>query len=398
MIKDLAKLATRLDRLGLTKEADVLDSTLQKLAQQVATTGVEGATYSAGRQITPGYAGGPTVKFYKAKPKSISEFNAFLGALITNAAADPRQTAFSPSVVNNLPSKSDTTWGRKTKAAFKEYAVAAGFPEAGTNWEAFANKSGKYEPTMNGIFSFWEDTIAKVDYDVAVTQLVEQQSRDLAAQREEESAESAAKAKSEWDETYGKRKGRGVDMPAGPSYDPLNPLADLKLPESASSKGGTGVSGVDSRVAKDFLFEYTWVNRGDPINSLAYWNISDDNKKRILEAWNDRDDFFMSAKDWCRQYIYDNQIPGGWLTRGPGGGQVQSAMAPITSPPEMPAKIDPRQLDSMGGSFQSFKDEVERFPNQPITFRGWTSEQLNKYLAEHGFSRDSSGKLIDNRR
>lgn len=35
MIKDLAKLATRLDRLGLTKEADVLDSTLQKLAQSM---------------------------------------------------------------------------------------------------------------------------------------------------------------------------------------------------------------------------------------------------------------------------------------------------------------------------------------------------------------------------
>jgi len=33
MIKDLAKLATRLDKLGLTKEADVLDAALNKLAQ-----------------------------------------------------------------------------------------------------------------------------------------------------------------------------------------------------------------------------------------------------------------------------------------------------------------------------------------------------------------------------
>ena len=137
MIKDLARLATKLDKMGLTKEADVLDVALRKLAQ-VATTGVEGATYSGGRQMTPGFPGGPTVKFYRSKPKSISELNAFLGALIRNAAADPRQTSFSPAVINNLPSKSDTTWGPKTQAAFKEYAAAAGFPDAGENWEDFA--------------------------------------------------------------------------------------------------------------------------------------------------------------------------------------------------------------------------------------------------------------------
>lgn len=162
MIKELAKLATKLDRLGLTKEADVLDAALNKLAQAAATTGVPGARYQAGEQVTPGYPGGPTQKFYRSKPKSLSEFNAYLGAVIKNTAADPRQRAFSSAVINNLPTSADSTWTPKTQAAFKEYAVAAGFPEAGINWEAFA-KSHNYEPTLNGVYRFWEDTIAEVD-------------------------------------------------------------------------------------------------------------------------------------------------------------------------------------------------------------------------------------------
>lgn len=228
MIKDLARLATKLDKMGLTKEADVLDVALRKLAQ-VATTGVEGATYSGGRQMTPGFPGGPTVKFYRSKPKSISELNAFLGALIRNAAADPRQTSFSPAVINNLPSKSDTTWGPKTQAAFKEYAAAAGFPDAGENWADFAKKSGMYEPTLNGIYRFWEDTVARVDSDVALTKLLEEQSRQLAD----------ANARPRRLEDYGK----GMTAPSrGTSYDPMNPLAGLDLPsdESASAAGAAG--------------------------------------------------------------------------------------------------------------------------------------------------------------
>jgi len=162
MIKDLAKLATRLDRLGLTKEADVLDAALNKLAQEVATTGVPGAEYADGKQITEGRPGGPTVKFYQSTPRTLSQFNQYLGELIKNVALDKRQSAFSPAVIANPPTKSDTTWTPRTQAAFKEYAIAAGFPEAGINWQEFAKKN-KYAPSVLGVYKFWEDTVAEVD-------------------------------------------------------------------------------------------------------------------------------------------------------------------------------------------------------------------------------------------
>jgi hypothetical protein len=251
-IKKLASIANKLDSLGLTKEADILDSFLQKVAEQVATTGVEGAEYAGGRQTTEGLAGGSAVKFYKAKPKSISEFNAFLGALIRNAAADPRQTAFSPYVIKNLPSKADTTWGAKTQAAFKEYTAAAGFPEAGTNWEVFAKKpSSKYEPTMNGIFRFWEDTIAGVDSEFALAQSFEDQGLDM--------AKSVADSDRKRREFLGpQRDGGGVPMSGGPrpSYDPMNPLADLNLgsvtPESGQQ---VMVAPISTERSKDKIIE-----------------------------------------------------------------------------------------------------------------------------------------------
>jgi hypothetical protein len=160
MIKDLAKLASRLDQLGLTKEADVLDSAMRKLAQ-VATTGVAGATYSGGMQITPGRQGGTVAKFYKAKPKSLAEFNKFLSALIVDVSRDRLQRVFSRTTISNAASlASQTTWSPMTGSAFKEYATAVGYPAAGDSWEPFA-KSNNYEPTMFGIFAFWSNTIAK---------------------------------------------------------------------------------------------------------------------------------------------------------------------------------------------------------------------------------------------
>jgi len=161
MIKDLARLASRLDQLGLTKEADVIDNAMKKLAQQVATTGVAGATYSGGRQITPGMSGGAVAKFYKAKPKSIAEFNKFLSALILDVAKDRLQRVFSRTTISNAPSiATQTTWSPMTGSAFREYAAAVGYPAAGISWESFA-KSNNYEPTMLGIFAFWSNTIAK---------------------------------------------------------------------------------------------------------------------------------------------------------------------------------------------------------------------------------------------
>ena len=162
MIKDLAKLATRLDRLGLTKEADVLDAALNKLAQEVATTGAPGSHYVGGKKQPYQRPLTYVEKFYHSKPKDLAEFNQYLGEIIKNIAALEGQRQFSPQVVNNPPSKTDTTWTSKTQAAFKEYANAAGFPDAGQDWQAFAQKNG-YEPTLLGIYRFWVDTIEKVE-------------------------------------------------------------------------------------------------------------------------------------------------------------------------------------------------------------------------------------------
>lgn len=173
MIKELAKLATRLDRLGLTKEADVLDAALNKLAQaQVATTGDPGVEYKDTSGMETGYTpGGPAQKFYKAAPTSISELNRNLGAIIKNVGSP----TFSDKVIKNPPSAADTSWGPKTQAAFKEYAIAAGYPKAGDDWQAFAKESG-YTPSILGVYRFWVDTIHRVDREGYLTRTLEKHS------------------------------------------------------------------------------------------------------------------------------------------------------------------------------------------------------------------------------
>jgi hypothetical protein len=167
MLNKLAKIANKLDSLGLTKEADVLDRYLQKAAQQVATTGVAGAAYGTspmerGRQITPGKPGGAVIKFYKAKPKSIGEFNTYLAALIDDVAkTDILNQIFSRATVSNSKQLStQTNWSSLTASAFKEYAEAVRAPEAGIDWQKYA-KSHNYEPTMSGIYVFWADTVER---------------------------------------------------------------------------------------------------------------------------------------------------------------------------------------------------------------------------------------------
>jgi len=173
MIKDLAKLATRLDRLGLTKEADVLDAVMVKLAQQTpATTGTPGAFYVGGKKLPYTRPTTYVKKFYHSKPKDLAEFNQYLGEIIKNISAFKGQKQFSPQVVNNPPSKTDTTWTPKTQAAFKEYAIAAGFPEAGQNWQEFAKKND-YEPTLLGIYRFWVDTIENVERESRLDQTLQ---------------------------------------------------------------------------------------------------------------------------------------------------------------------------------------------------------------------------------
>ena len=157
MLDKIAAIANKLDKLGLTKEADVLDRYITKVAQ-VATTGVAGATYQEGRQVTPGMTGGTVKKFYRAKPKTISEFNQYLGQLVEEIGAFPSQGFFTQDVIANPPSAADTTWNSKTEKAFAQYAAGVGKREAGIDWQSFAKKNG-YEPTMFGVYKFWEDTI-----------------------------------------------------------------------------------------------------------------------------------------------------------------------------------------------------------------------------------------------
>jgi len=217
MIKDLARLASRLDQLGLTKEADVLDSAMRKLAQ-VATTGVAGATYSDGRQTTSGRPGGTVAKFYKAKPKTIAEFNKFLSALIVDISKDPLQGVFSSKIVSNAASlASQTTWSPMTNDAFKEYATAVGFPTAGISWESFA-KGNKYEPTMFGIYSFWSATIAKAIGKISVESLT-----DLGQKEEGDIPASVQEMRPTVEES---RKGPSVKYPGG-----VSPNIDLEETE-----------------------------------------------------------------------------------------------------------------------------------------------------------------------
>jgi hypothetical protein len=84
-----------------------------------------------------------------------------LGGLIADIKRNPSQVVFNESVLSDPPSGKDSSWNDKTDAAFAQYAVAAGLPEAGKNWASFAKKND-YEPTMFGIYKFWENTIGKV--------------------------------------------------------------------------------------------------------------------------------------------------------------------------------------------------------------------------------------------
>lgn len=244
MLKELSSLASRLDMKGFTKEADILDGIIQKLAQ-VATVGAPGVTYSGGRGYELG--GLQSEKFYKAKPKTMSEFNHFLGSLISEFAKNPYQKVFSQSVIDNPPSMADSSWNDKTAKAFLQYCVAAGFPSAGLSgslfsWKNFAVKNG-YEPTLNGIYAFWEDTIDKVESYRGSEH--ERHSREYAENmrsRMEAGDTAGAAGRSE------DRTGRGISSDIRrPSYDPMDPLAGLDLDdmdrdtERLSGRAGRGL-------------------------------------------------------------------------------------------------------------------------------------------------------------
>jgi hypothetical protein len=194
----MVKIANKLDSLGLTKEADVLDRYIQKMAAGPATTAPGNILYEDGRAATTVSDAPFLNKFYASKPETLSEFNGLLGGLLEEIGKIPGQKVFSDEIMRFPPKKGDTTWSGATNLAFKEYAKAAGFPEAGTSWKNFALKNS-YQPTLFGIYSFWEDTISKV----------------------------VEKAESDFSTTF--------SIGAGPQYDPNAPILMPGEPQSSSS-------------------------------------------------------------------------------------------------------------------------------------------------------------------
>ena len=100
-------------------------------------------------------------KFYASKPATLSEFNGLLGQLVEEIGKIPGQDVFSKEIIDFRPKQGDTAWSNATNLAFREYANAAGFPEAGGSWANFA-KNNRYQPNLFGIYKFWENTIGKV--------------------------------------------------------------------------------------------------------------------------------------------------------------------------------------------------------------------------------------------
>lgn len=160
MLRQMVKIANKLDSLGLTKEADVLDRYIHKMAAGPVTMAPGNILYEDGRARD---ASGASLsnKFYASKPKTLSEFNGLLVGLVEEIGKIPGQKVFSKDTIELLPKESGNTWSGATNVAFKEYAKAAGFPEAGESWKDFSLKN-RYQPTLFGIYKFWEDTISKV--------------------------------------------------------------------------------------------------------------------------------------------------------------------------------------------------------------------------------------------
>jgi len=158
MLKKLVKIANRLDDFGLTKEADVIDAVIQKMAQ---VEGVPGAKYQGGRQVSID-PGGPTVKFYASKAESIQALNRILADLVKEFGSEFEgyggKKPFSEELVRNPPRASDTSWTPRTEAAFDAFADAVGIPDAGANWVSYAKGNG-YAPSIDGILAFVEDRL-----------------------------------------------------------------------------------------------------------------------------------------------------------------------------------------------------------------------------------------------
>jgi len=155
MLKGLVKIANRLDDLGLTKEADVIDAALRKLA---AIEGLPGGEYQNGRMVNV-VPNGPTAKFYSASPSSMQKLNSMLSKVVYFFGEHdkfPRELRMNP------PKASDTSWTKSTEDAFDAFAKLVGAGKAGENWVEYALQN-KYAPSVDGITAFVEDHLEEAD-------------------------------------------------------------------------------------------------------------------------------------------------------------------------------------------------------------------------------------------
>ena len=153
MKNDLTKLAKRLENLGESELSSKL-ARIIKSAENV--TGINPET-------------GKTQTWYKSKPATLKEFNAYLAVLsddlkIPQSLVDLKdlspQDRGDPNAVMRkatIPGR----WTKETGRVFAEYARLAGAPEAGKDWPKYARENG-YFPNLRGIFDFWSKTVETV--------------------------------------------------------------------------------------------------------------------------------------------------------------------------------------------------------------------------------------------
>jgi len=154
MLREIAKIASKLDSLGLTKEADVLDKFLVKAAEDYS--GLSDKPAQPG-YATHGYPGGDKSKapqgFLYASPRTLAEFNDQLAELFEFVPETSQ--VVSTAVLRSLP-YGETQWTEKTANAFYAFCSLVGKSEASRNWETYANANG-YEPTLAGVIKFWDE-------------------------------------------------------------------------------------------------------------------------------------------------------------------------------------------------------------------------------------------------
>lgn len=186
-IKKIASIANKLDNLGLTKEADILDSFLEKIAQDGAEYTPYYAEMPSGMDISskmeaeeklkelrsrsvPTTSGDPAKPlkvvthgpadeqyprgrpYYAAKPETINQFKSFLTGILNSDLG------------YNYKLLQSGRWDDKEddiRVAFAKFAELAGAPDAGASWTVWANKSGnkEYTPNIQGIYNFWKNNV-----------------------------------------------------------------------------------------------------------------------------------------------------------------------------------------------------------------------------------------------